>query len=142
MQYLKFLLLAIKFFSKDIGMVIDIEQEKVKAFILPTGNVSTGALRVNKLSIQNINGIRKLLKENQPVVTVSLNEALQDFQAFLSQVKRSSQKESCIVLIGHNSSTFDANTSPEKRQTFSQQTKQPECLFWRQSNPCQTSFER
>ena len=76
-------------------------------YILPTGNVSTGASRVNKLSVQNINGIRKLLKENQPVETVSLDKALQEFHTFLSQVKCSSQKESCIVLIGHNSSTFD-----------------------------------
>ena len=83
------------------------ENQVFSKYILPTGNVSTGASRVNKLSIQNINGIRKLLKENQPVVTVSLDEALQEFQAFLSQVKCSSQKESCIVLMGHNSSTFD-----------------------------------
>jgi len=73
-------------------------------YILPTG---TGASRVNKLSVQNINGIRKLLKENQPVETVSLDRALQEFHTFLSQVKCPSQKESCIVLIGHNSSTFD-----------------------------------
>ena len=42
------------------------------------------------------------------MVTVSRDEVLQEFQAFLSPVKCSSQKESCIlVLIGHNSSTFD-----------------------------------
>ena len=76
-------------------------------YILQPGNVSSGASRVNKLSVQNINGIRKLLKENQPVETVSLDKALQEFHTFLSQVKCSSQKESCIVLIGHNSSTFD-----------------------------------
>ena len=90
---------------------------------------------MNNLSVQNINGIRKLLKENKPVETVSLGEALQEFHTFLTQVKCSSQKESCIVLIGHNTST-------EKRQKCPQQTKQPECLFWRQSNPCQTSSER
>ncbi|KAK2553225.1 hypothetical protein P5673_025423, partial [Acropora cervicornis] len=67
----------------------------------------TKASRVNKLSVQNINGIRKLLKENQPVETVSLDRALQEFHTFLSQGKCPSQKESCIVLIGHNSSTFD-----------------------------------
>ena len=61
----------------------------------------------NYLSVQNINGIRKLLKENQPVETVSLDKTLQEFHTFLSQVKCSSPKESCIVLIGHNSSTFD-----------------------------------
>lgn len=83
------------------------ENQVFSKYILPTGNVSTGASRVNKLSVQNINGIRKLLKENQPVETVSLDKALQEFHTFLSQVKCSSQKETCIVLIGHNSSTFD-----------------------------------
>lgn len=83
------------------------ENQVFSKYILPTGNVSTGASRVNKLSVQNINGIRKLLKENQPVETVSLDKALQEFHTFLSQVKCSTQKESCIVLIGHNSSTFD-----------------------------------
>ncbi|XP_044177055.1 maternal protein exuperantia-like [Acropora millepora] len=83
------------------------ENHVFSKYILPTGNVSTGASRVNKLSEQNINGIRKLLKENQPVETVSLDKALQEFHTFLSHVKCSSQKESCIVLIGHNSSTFD-----------------------------------
>ena len=80
------------------------ENQVFSKYILPTGNVSS---RVNKLSVQNINGIRKLLKENQPVETVSLDKALQEFHTFLSQVKCSSQKESCIVLIGHNSSPFD-----------------------------------
>ena len=94
------------------------ENQVFSKYILPTGNGSTGASRVNKLSLQNSNGIRKLLKENQPVATVSLDEALQEFQAFLSQVKCSSQKESCIVLIGHNSSIFDT-ASPEKRRKFS-----------------------
>ena len=83
------------------------ENQVFSKYILPTGNVSTGASRVNKLSVQNINGIRKLLKENQPVETVSLDKALEEFHTFLSQVKCSSQKETCIVLIGHNSSTFD-----------------------------------
>ena len=32
--------------------------------ILTTGNVSTGTLGVNKVSVQNISGIRKLFKEN------------------------------------------------------------------------------
>ena len=83
------------------------ENHVFSKFILPTGNVSTGASRVNKLSVQNINGIRKLLKENQPVERVSLDKALQEFHTFLSQVKCSTQKDSSIILIGHNSSTFD-----------------------------------
>ena len=83
------------------------ENQVFSKYILPTGDVSTGASRVNKLAVQNINGIRKILKENQPVETFSLDKALQEFHTFVSQVKCSSQKESCTVLIGRNSSTFD-----------------------------------
>ena len=72
-------------------------------YILPTSNVSPGATRVNKLSVKNINGKRQLFKENQPVETVSLGEALQEFLAFLAS---SHQKESYTFLIGHNSSTL------------------------------------
>ena len=76
-------------------------------YILPTSNVSSRATRVNNLSVKNINGNRQLLKENQPVETVSFGEALQEFLAFLFTVVSSYQKESYTVLLGHNSSTFD-----------------------------------
>ena len=89
------------------------ENQVFSKYILPTGNANTGASRANKLSVQNINGIKKLLKENQQVETVSLDivKALQEFHTFLSQVKCLSLKESCLVLIGHNnySSTFDTS---------------------------------
>ena len=62
---------------------------------------------MNKLSVQNINGTRKLFKENQPVETVPLGTALEEFLAFLHRVKSSAQKESCTILIGHSSATFD-----------------------------------
>ena len=55
------------------------------------------------------------MNENQPVEPVSLDEALQEFHNFHSQVKCSSQKESCIVLIGHNSPTFEAKILLWKR---------------------------
>ena len=60
-------------------------------YILPTGSVSPGATRVNKLSVENINGTRRLFKEkNQPVETASRNEVLREFVAFLDQVETSS----------------------------------------------------
>ena len=62
------------------------ENQVFSKYILPTGNLSTGASRVNKLAVQNINAITKLLKENQPVETVSLDKELQEFHTFLSQV--------------------------------------------------------
>ena len=73
-------------------------------YILPTIDISPGSTRVNKLSVKSINGKRQLYKENQPVETVSLGEALKEFLAFLAG---SHQKESCTFLIGNNSSTFD-----------------------------------
>ena len=84
-------------------------QQVFSEYILPTGSVSPGATRVNKLSVQNINGTRKLFKENQPIETVSLGTALEEFLAFLHRVKSSAQKDSCTILIGHNSATFDTS---------------------------------
>ena len=72
-------------------------------YISPKNNISPGATRVNKLSVKNINWKRQLCKENKPVQTVSLDEALQEFLAFLVN---SYQKDPCTILIGHNSSTF------------------------------------
>ena len=50
---------------------IDENSTLFSKYILPTGSVSPGATQVNKLSVQNINGTRKLFKENQPVETAS-----------------------------------------------------------------------
>ena len=86
---------------------IDENSTLFSKYILPTGSVTPGATQVNKLSVQNINGTRKLFKENQPVETASLSEALKEFVTFLDRVKCPAQKESFTVLIGHNSSTFD-----------------------------------
>ena len=76
-------------------------------YILPSGNVSNGASRVNKLSARTINGKRRLYKENQPVETVTLDQALQKFLTFLGNVKYPVNSEFVIILIGHNASVFD-----------------------------------
>ena len=83
-------------------------------YILPKNNISPGATRVNKLSVKNINVKRQLFKENKPVQTVSLDEALQEFLAFLVD---SHKKDSCTILIGHNSSTFDTPILLRKSDT-------------------------
>ena len=83
-------------------------------YILPKNNISPGATRVNKLSVKNINGKRELFKENKLVQTVPLDEALQEFLAFLVN---SYQKDSCTLLIGHNSSTFDTPILLRKSDT-------------------------
>lgn len=48
-------------------------------FMLPSRDVDIHATRVNGLSVRSIHGQRTLLKENQPVVTVPLENALADF---------------------------------------------------------------
>ena len=75
-------------------------------YILPSGNVSNGASRVNKLSVRTINGKRRLYKENQPVETVTLDQALQKFLTFLGSVKYPVNSEFVIILIGHNALRF------------------------------------
>lgn len=47
--------------------------------MLPSRDVDIHATRVNGLSVRSIHGQRTLLKENQPVVTVPLENALADF---------------------------------------------------------------
>ena len=76
-------------------------------YILPLGTVSYGASRVNKLSVRTINGKRILYKENQPVGTPSLEQALQKFLTFLGNVQYADKSESLTIMIGHNSSVFD-----------------------------------
>ena len=75
-------------------------------YILPTCNISHHASLINKLSIKTINGHRTLLKDNNPVNSVSLEECLEKFGKFLS----TSDTNSHTVLIGHNSTTFDTPT--------------------------------
>ena len=75
-------------------------------YILPTCNITHHASLINKLSIKTINGHRTLLKDNNPVNSVSLEECLEKFGKFLS----TSDTNSHTVLIGHNSTTFDTPT--------------------------------
>ena len=75
-------------------------------YILPRSNISTGASLVNNLTIKSINGKRTLCKSNSPVVSVNPGKALQDFITFLKQLQ-DKDPNSTLVLIGHNSATFD-----------------------------------
>ena len=69
------------------------------------------ASRVNKLKVFNINGERRLFKDNKEMSTVPLQEALLNFLSFISQsvdrAKSQTNKNIETVLLGHNSSTFD-----------------------------------
>ncbi|XP_044183398.1 uncharacterized protein LOC122964032 [Acropora millepora] len=61
------------------------------------------------MTIKNINGIRTLYHRNNPVQSVTIEEALGDFLTFIKQVKNSDEVNNnyLTVLIGHNSATFD-----------------------------------
>ena len=74
-------------------------------YILPPKNNRPRATRVNKLSVKNVNGKSQFFKENKSVQTVSLHEALPEFQ-----------KDSCTILIGHNSSLRELRVCPRDEQ--------------------------
>ena len=60
------------------------------------------------MTIKIINGIRTLCHRNNPVQSVTIEEALGDFLTFIKQVKNSDEvNNNLTVLIGHNSATFD-----------------------------------
>ena len=75
-------------------------------YILPTGNISHHAALINGLSIKTINGKRTLLKDNNPVISISLAQCLENFAKFISI----GDDNSHIVLLGHNSTSFDTPT--------------------------------
>ena len=70
--------------------------------------MSYSAYLVNGMTIKNIIGVRTLCQGNNPVQSVTIEEALRDFLRFITQVKNSDQHNNPVtVLIGHNSATFD-----------------------------------
>ena len=59
------------------------------------------------MTIKDINGIRTLYHRNNPVQSVTIEEALGDFLTFIKQGKNSDEvNNNLTVLIGHNSATF------------------------------------
>ena len=86
-------------------------------YILPSGNVSNGVSRINKLSVRTINGNRRLYKEIQPVETITLDQALQKLLTFLGNVKYPVNSNFVIILIGHNASVFDTPILLRKSNT-------------------------
>ena len=60
------------------------------------------------MTIKNIKGIRTLYHRNNPVQSLTIEEALGDLLTFIKQVKNSDEvNNNLTVLIGHNSATFD-----------------------------------
>ena len=83
-------------------------RHEFSTFILPQSSISYSAYLVNDMTIKNINGIRTLCHKNNPVQSVTIEEALGDFLTFIKQVKNFDEvNNNLAVLIGHNSATFD-----------------------------------
>jgi len=83
-------------------------RHEFSTFILPQSSISYSAYLVNGMTIKNINGIRTLCHRNNPVQSVTIEEALGDFLTLIKQVKNSDEMNNNLtVLIGHNSATFD-----------------------------------
>lgn len=80
-------------------------------YILPTDDIDVHASAVNKLTIKNINGERKLFKNGVVVPAMPLNEVITRFTRYISQsidrAKSTTNKDITTVLIGHNIARFD-----------------------------------
>lgn len=92
-------------------------------FTIPTKEISPYASRVNKFKTTWVGGKKILHRGGNPLQTVPLFDCVLSFVDFLEDSKRSNSCDK-IVLIGHNSATFDTpillrtlqNYSPELLQ--------------------------
>ncbi|XP_015771018.1 PREDICTED: uncharacterized protein LOC107349382, partial [Acropora digitifera] len=92
----------------QLSAVSENDRHEFSTFNLPQSSISYSAYLVNGMTIKNINGIRTLYHRNNPVQSVTIEEALGDFLTFIKQVKISDEvNNNLTVLIGHNSATFD-----------------------------------
>ena len=80
-------------------------------YILPDNDINNYATRVNKLTIQSVNGKRTLFKNNEALETLTCQEATSRFVKYVNSCIRSSKartsKDVCTILIGHNARRFD-----------------------------------
>ena len=90
-------------------------------YMLPFKDVDIHASRVNGLSVRKVNGIRTLHKESQPVISGSLEKALDNFVTYLEKQSNSlvSDNNVSTVLIGYNSRVFDTPTHPRQARKSS-----------------------
>ena len=77
-------------------------------FTTPTEEISPYASRVNKFKTTWVGGKKILHRGGNPLQTVPLRECLRLFVDFLEDSKRSNSCDK-IVLIGHNSASFDTH---------------------------------
>ena len=97
-------------------------------YVLPSKDVDIHASRVNKLSVRRVNGVRTLCKEDNPVTSILIDKAIQNFLTFLQrtiQSVKSGDKQIYTVLIGHNSQVFDSLLFFVKVETSSAKACRP-----------------
>ncbi|XP_031570272.1 uncharacterized protein LOC116304652 [Actinia tenebrosa] len=101
----------------QLSAIDQLGSNSFNTYILPSNDIDIYATRVNGLSVRVLNGQRILFKENEPVVSVSLEKAPADFVDFLQQAVRNIKTLGMnditdnvyTIMIGHNS-LFDAPT--------------------------------
>ena len=98
----------------DLCQIAAINQagdQSFSEYILPNKNIGKHASKVNNLTIQTINGQRALFKESNPVQMLTCNDTLTLFVSFIKksvqEVEKSTSKNVCSVLVGHNAKRFD-----------------------------------
>ena len=94
----------------QLSAVSENGRHEFSTFILPQRNISYSAYLVNGMAIKNIEGVRTLCQGNNPVQSVTIEEALRNFLTFITHVKTSEPDQHnnhVTVLIGHNSASFD-----------------------------------
>ena len=62
---------------------VDTSGKQFSWYILPNRDIDFYASKVNKLAVKTVNGIRRIFKDNQPVVASALSEVLRQFLIFL-----------------------------------------------------------
>ena len=81
-------------------------------YVLPEGDIDVRATDIHNLKIRNNDGVRQLCKNNVVVPTLHINEAIKNFEIYISQsverAKATTNKDVVTVLIGHNLATVDA----------------------------------
>ena len=85
---------------------------KFSQYVLPRKDIDAPASAANNLTVKNVNNERKLFKNGSMLCTLAIKEAITKFESYISEsIARkkalSQNKPVVIVLIGHNTATFD-----------------------------------
>ena len=68
----------------QLSAVSDNGRHEFSTFILPQSNISYSAYLVNDMTIKKIKGVRTLSQGNNPVQSLTIEEALRDLLRFMA----------------------------------------------------------